>query len=418
LPFEKCDKLSHLFRLNKHIYAEASEALHSKHTFVLVSFYWPRQDTNHFYEEIALSLEYDIIASGKLRRGVLMSTRERGGRATAFKQYDLRVTVTTKSGQSENHGHRLHVMVIGLQNLQALLCATGAFNENFWHNGPKLRRFNHIFQYKSIPGSGSAYDGNTYNEHSNKMKIMQCFKEHWQGFSYVKIRGIRGALKQQAEKSLTARHLRSSKEMLNSWKTTYESGMTHWKNLEFEEARLCMRQVYDDISTAYAIHNIQELSHDDHLRTRVAIDFFYPASLAANAGLCLHMSILRFHEDPPRSVYLLMCSIKYARMSNRCLYDLYTEEYGIENYNSSDEFRATTMLYSQLAGMEQLRYEIWARSQSRRDTRPYYRGCKGEAIESGDFDLLHRHEDICDSRSRLEIPIAVRILLVQIENSE
>lgn len=49
---------------------------------------------------------------------------------------------------------------------------------------------------------------------------------------------------------------------------------------------------------------------------------------------------------------------------------------------------------------------------------PRYPGCYREAIESRDFDLLHRHEDICDSRSSLEIPIAVRMLLLQIESCE
>jgi len=251
-----------------------------------------------------------------------------------------------------------------------------------------------------------------------KMKIVQCFKEHWQDFTYVKIRGIRGALKQEAEKPLTTRHLRSAEELLNSWKTTYDSGIAHWRDLDFEAARLCMRQVYDDIGTAYAIHNIQDFSDDVHLRMRAAIDFFYPASLVANAGLCLHMGIIRYHEDPPRSVHLLTCTIKYARMSNHCLYELYTEEYGIED-NFTDDFRATRRLYVHLAQMEQTRFEVWAPNpRSLRRLQPVYRGCKSEAIEFGDFDLLHRHEDICNSRLSLDITIALKIQLMQLQSPE
>lgn len=327
---------------------------------MLVSFYWCRQDKVNFYEKIALSLEYDLGASGKLKRGVNMSTREQDLSATMFRHLDLHLTVAVKSRLHERlMSRQLHVMLLGLENLQALLCAASAVTP-LWRDGPKLRDFNYVFHYES-PGTGVAHDGAAYNEHFNKIKITQCFKEHWPQLSNIRFRGVSLAL----GLSLTAVHSRSAEELLVSWKTTYDSGIAHWRKLDFEAARLCMRQVYDDIGTAYALNNIQDLSQDDYLRVCTAIEFFYPASLVASAGLCLHMSILRYHEDPPRFVHLLMCSTRYADMSWQCLDELFSEEddgysdllYGLRVQPLNHGLRGAARLYAQLSEMEQMRFE-------------------------------------------------------------
>ena len=151
--------------------------------FVLVSFNWPSGCYSRiFVSTLALSCDYDLGQKNRLQNGLVMSTDLYHSSAYAFPHYDLRLSTYVNGSNGT-----FDVMVIGMDNLHALLHTISAYDIPLWHDCPRVRQLLYRFQYKDYPGylpvNGTPWT--LKDEHPRVLEITQCFRNHWWDFDNI-----------------------------------------------------------------------------------------------------------------------------------------------------------------------------------------------------------------------------------------
>jgi len=221
--------------------------------FVLVSFNWPKGCyKRNFVATLALSCGYDLGQKNRLQNGLVMSTDLYHSSAYAFPHYDLRLSTYVNRSNGT-----LDVMVIGMDNLRALVQTMSAYDITLWQDGPRVglrvRQLLYRFQYKRYPGyppvNGSPWT--LMNEHPRVLEIAQCFHDHWWDFDNIRIVRVSNAM-QGNRVYLEDGYGRSAVDITKILKESYNQGHTCWQHLHMKAARLRILRVKNTIRSTFA----------------------------------------------------------------------------------------------------------------------------------------------------------------------